>query len=83
MYEVIYDAIDGVYYGTYETMAEANKAFALALTAYNLVPLFKMHLAEINNWSDYKVIKSFENLKVDKNAITIAKASYSSYNRRF
>ena len=83
IYEVCYDAIDGTYYGTYNTLEEANKAFAFTLTMYNLVPLFEMYLTEINTWSDYKVIKSFKNMKVNEKEIVMAKACYSSYNRRF
>lgn len=82
-YEVCYDAIDGTYYGTYDTLEEANEAFAFTLTMYNLVPLFEMYLTEINTWSDYKVIKSFKNMKVNEKEIVMAKAHYDSYNRRF
>lgn len=82
-YEVCYDTIDGTYYGTYDTLEEANEAFAFTLTMYRLVPLFEMYLTEINTWSGYKVIKTFKNMKVNEKDKVMAKACYSSYNRRF
>lgn len=46
---------------------------------YRLVPfLFEMYLDEINEQSDYKVIKSFKNMKVNKKDIVMAKAYYNS-----
>ena len=83
IYEVCYDAIDGTYYGTYDTLEKANEAFAFTLKMYKLVPLFEMYLTEINENSDNKVIKSFKNMKVTEKEIVMAKACYSSYNRRF
>ncbi len=77
-YEVSYEAIDGVYYKTCDTLEEANKTFAFVLTMYRLVPLFEMYLDEINEQSDYKVIKSFKNMKVNKKDIVMAKAYYNS-----
>ena len=82
-YEVCYDAINGTYYKTCDTIEEANEFFAFTLTMYRIVPLFEMYLTEINTWSDYKVIKTFKNMKVNEQEIVIAKACYNSYNRRF
>ena len=82
-YEVCYDAIDGTYCKTCDTIEEANEAFAFTLTMYRLAPLFEMYLTEINTWSDYKVVKTFKNMKVNERDKVIAKACYSSYNRRF
>lgn len=45
---------------------------------YRLVPLFDMCLSEINTQGDYKVIKSFKNMKVNKKDIVMAKAYYNS-----
>lgn len=82
-YEVCYDAIDGTYYKMCDTLEEANEAFAFTMTMYRIIPLFKMYLTEFNTWSDYKVIKTFENMKVNEQEIVMAKACYNSYNRRF
>ena len=77
-YEIWYNAIDGEYYKTSDTLEEANNDFAFVLTMYRLVPLFDMCLSEINTQCDYKVIKSFKNMKVNKKDIVMAKAYYNS-----
>lgn len=81
-YEVVYEAIDGQYCGTYDTLKEANEAFAFTLTMYNLVPLFKMYLIEFNTYKDYKVIKSFENMKINNKIKIMEQAHYSATSRR-
>ena len=43
-----------------------------------LVPLFEMRLIEINTHGDYKVIKSFKNMKANNKDIAMAKAYYNS-----
>ena len=45
---------------------------------YRLVPLFEMRLIEINTQGDYKVIKSFKNMKANNKDIAMAKAYYNS-----
>lgn len=77
-YEIWYSAIDGDYSKTCDTLEEANEDFAFLLTMYRLVPLFDMCLSEINTQGDYKVIKSFKNMKVNKKDIVMAKAYYNS-----
>lgn len=78
IYEVCYDAIDGIYYKTSDTLEEANNDFSFVLTMYRLVPLFEMCLIEIDTQGDYKVIKSFKNMKVNNKDIIMAKAYYNS-----
>lgn len=77
-YEIWYSAIDGDYSKTCDTLEEANKDFAFLLTMYRLVPLFDVCLSEINTQGDYKIIKSFKNMKVNKKDIVMAKAYYNS-----
>ena len=77
-YEIWYNAIDGDYYKTSDTLEEANNDFAFVLTMYRLVPLFKMRLIEINTQGEYKVIKSFKNMKANNKDIVMAKAYYNS-----
>lgn len=77
-YEVAYEAIDGDYYKTCDTLEEANETFAFVLTMYRLVPLFNMYLIEIDIQSDIKVIKSFKNMKANKKDIVMAKVYYNS-----
>lgn len=77
-YEIWYSAIDGDYYKTCDTLEEANKDFAFLLTMYRLVPLFDMYLSEINTQGDYKIIKSFKNMKANNKDIAMAKAYYNS-----
>lgn len=69
--------VDGDYYKTSDTLEEANNDFAFVLTMYRLVPLF-----EINIQGDYKVIKSFKNMKVNNKDILMAKAYYNSRTRK-
>lgn len=83
IYEVIYEAINGQYIGTFNTLEKANEMFAFTLNMYSQVPLFKMYLTEINTWSDYKVIKSFKNMKFSETEQTFIQAEYSSFNRRY
>ena len=81
-YEIWYSAIDGDYYKTSNTLEEANNDFAFVLTMYRLVPLFEMRLIEINTQGDYKVIKSFKNMKANNKDIVMAKAYYNSRTRK-
>ena len=78
-YEVWYSAIDGDYSKTCDTLEEANNDFAFLLTMYRLVPLFDICLSKINTQGDYKVIKSFKNMKVNNKDIIMAKAYYNSH----
>lgn len=82
IYEVSYEAVDGTYYKSCNSLEEAEETFSFVLTMYRLVPLFEMYIVE---WSrdGYKTIKSFENLKVTDKDKIMAQACYSSYNRRF
>ena len=77
-YEIWYNAIDGDYYKTSDTLEEANNDFAFVLTMYRFVPLFEMLLIEIDLQGEYKVIKSFKNMKVNNKDIVMAKAYYNS-----
>ena len=81
-YEIWYNAIDGDYYKTSDTLEEANNDFAFVLTMYRLVPLFEMRLIEINTQGDYKIIKSFKNMKANNKDIVMAKAYYNSRTRK-
>ena len=81
-YEIWYSAIDGDYYKTSDTLEEANNDFAFVLTMYRLVPLFEMRLIEINTQGEYKVIKSFKNMKANNKDIVMAKAYYNSRTRK-
>ena len=81
-YEIWYSAIDGDYYKTSNTLEEANNDFAFVLTMYRLVPLFEMRLTEIDSQGEYKVIKSFKNMKANNKDIVMAKAYYNSRTRK-
>ena len=81
-YEIWYNAIDGDYYKTSDTLEEANNDFAFVLTMYRLVPLFEMRLIEIDSQGEYKVIKSFKNMKANNKDIVMAKAYYNSRTRK-